>query len=422
MRATLDPVNRRIRALLLAAAVAVLGLAGLGQAAPAAATVPLCQQNLPAAGSGTLTLDRGAVAPASTVVGVISGLTAWPVYLFGGSGETFSTCTPWTSVDGHTEAMAHDAAAYFLISVPATAQPGSYPIEVVFSEGGTALTPGTLVRLEATLEVNRVPSAVTGTTGACRQSHAAATTGTYAGPGAAVTGGQMAMGIFGLDPRAIHGIDFTSGLTYLACLAGQATPITGLPRSGAPFHVSVPDNLSLGGHSIVIIGADGAGGLRQWRSVVLIRARPHLILPADPVPAGSVITVSGNCDRTPVVTLISGAFDTRGEHDWTGPTYGVLLPGTDGVWRFPTSGPLGDFSGQVLLRSSAVGQYPVTLRCSGGLSMTTSVTVTAALAATGSPARTELVTGLISLSVGLALAGLASRRRLVPSRQRSSRL
>lgn len=146
-------------------------------------------------------LDRGSVRPGETTIGIVSGLAAWPVRLFGGSGETFMACVPG-SQSQRVEVMAHDNAAYFLVPTATSLRPGHYQIGLLFSEGGQPLSGGRLVRFTATLTVTANPTRVSGITPACRQPHPAAAAGTVAAPGSALAGTRVSVAVRGVDPRA----------------------------------------------------------------------------------------------------------------------------------------------------------------------------------------------------------------------------
>jgi len=357
-----------------ALALLLPALAVLAPAAPAAAETPLCQQSLPQPSSGNFELDRGSVRPGETTIGVVSGLAAWPVHLFGGSGETFTACLPGAAFP-RAEVMAHDDAAYFLVAVPASLRPGSYRVGLLFYEGGGPLSGGRLVRFDVPLTVTAHPAPVSGTTPACRHTHPAAGTGALAGPGRAQIGVPISAVLRGLDPRMIGVLNEYDGLDYIACLAGRASPITHLVRSDTPFQVPVPADLTPGGHSLVVIGP-GPGGLVRWRLVVVLMAPPTLHLPKSAL-AGTRQPVSGSCDHAATIALVSAAFDNSGSHDWRGSLDGTLQPGPNGVWQFRAAGSAGSFSGQILLKATADGTYPVVMRCGGGLALSTTLTVEA---------------------------------------------
>lgn len=372
----------------------------LAPAAPAASETPICQQTLPEPASGTFTLDRTSLRPGERTIGIVSGLASWPVHLFGGSGETFEACVPGAAFP-RVEVMAHDNAAYFLVPITPSLPAHNYQIGLLFYEGGQPLSGGRLVRFNAALTVTAHPTPVSGITPACQQTHPAATTGGIAGPGGALTGTPITAAVRGLDPRWTGGLNEYDRLDYIACLAGQATPITDLRRSDSPFEVPVPADLASGRHSLVVIGL-GAGGLVTWRIAVLVLAHPELNLSPNPAPAGSWLSVSGNCAAPQSsASLISAAFDNSGQHDFDG---------TNGVWQFPGKGSAGSFSGRVLLKSTASGAYHVTMRCGGGLAGGAVLTVQPVLAVTGRAVLPSVVVGGLSLLLGLALVAVARPR------------
>lgn len=369
-------VRRRIgRFWLLFAPVLLMPTLSLSlPAAPAASETPICQQTLPEPTSGAFTLDRTSLGPGERTIGVVGGLASWPVHLFGGSGETFEACLPGAAAP-QPEVMAHDNAAYFLVQ-SYTPRPGTYRVGLLFYEGGQPLSGGRLVRFDATLTVTANATPVNGITPACRQSHPAATTGRLVLGGSTLTGGALIPSVQGLDPRLIDGLNEYDHFDYIACLAGQATPITDLPSSDSTFVVWIPKDLAPGSHSLIVIGP-GMGGLVTWRMDVRVVATPQLRMSPSPAPAGSWLAVSGSCENTQSISLISGAFDNSGRHAWRGSLFGELQPGPNGVWRFPGKGSTGSFSGRVLLRSTATGDFRVIMLCSGGLSYGTMLTVRA---------------------------------------------
>ncbi|HEU5270031.1 MAG TPA: hypothetical protein VFU36_08910 [Jatrophihabitans sp.] len=63
----------------------------------------------------------------------------------------------------------------------------------------------------------------------------------------------------------------------------------------------------------------------------------------------------------------------------------------------------GNFSGRILLKSTASGTYQVTMRCGGGRAAGTTLTVQPVLAASGRPVLPGLAIGGLSLLLGLVL-------------------
>lgn len=400
MRNPLTAVLSRL-VVVVALALTGVGLAVVSAAPPASAGTLDC--GLPAGRptSGQLQLDRSSVRPGERTIGIVSDLRTWPIRLIGGgSGETFESCVPWAP-GIRTEVMVHDNAGYFVVSVPATVRAGTYQIGLVFAEGGTPLTGGTLVRFNVPLTVTASPAPITGSTKACQQSHRSATVGTLQSGGGFI-GRTLGAQIIAGDPLQVGGLNEYDRLAYIACLAGQAYPVTGLASSTSQFSLPVPADLQPGNHSLVVFGWTAApGGIATWRATVLIEAAPTLQLSPDPAPAGSWLSVSGSCDHTTSISLISRAFDRNNGHNWDN---------LNGVWQFSGQGSAGTFSGRILLRNDISGDFGVGMRCGGGLAASTTLTVSPSLSATGSAVAPELATGGASVLAGAGLLILARRR------------
>lgn len=270
-------------------------------AGPSAATTqdPVCEQSLPAATDGVLTLDRSTMQPGTRGIGILTSFAQWPTGLVGGgSGETFLSCTPWAP-DGAAEVMQPWDPALFLFDVPAGTPAGDYPVSVVFLVGPVLpFDQGTLVRLGTTLTVSLDPVPRTGPTAACAIPGDAASTGQVVTSGTVVPGGTLTLG---LEPGdGAIGFNEYDTLWTVACLDGEATPVVQNIATGPPVELAVPPDWAPGPHTVRLLGRLDTRPL-WWESTVTVTApaarRPRELpstgSPAVPFAVLGVVAVLG---------------------------------------------------------------------------------------------------------------------------------
>jgi hypothetical protein len=248
----------------------------------------------PPASDGRLTLDRTSVRPGDTVIGVLSDFRQWPHGLVGGgSGETFKVCTPWQPYRDYP-VLGHDTAALFLIHVPAGLKAGGYPVSVRFFKDATSSSDiGFHVGLTTTLTVTTNPPAPIGVSPACALHHAAAPFGALSAPMSVPAGGSLRVAVTGVG--RIFPLGESQRLYFVACLAGQATPVV-YPRDPGPsFTVPVPPGLRPGSYDLVVTGVAAANpeseaAILSWHRTVTITETP--VLPATGTPVWSAIAAA----------------------------------------------------------------------------------------------------------------------------------
>ena len=221
----------------------------------AAPEVPLCERDLPPATDGTLTLDSATVQAGTAALGVLDDFAQWPEGLVGaGSGETFSSCTPWL---GDAEVISTPDAALFLVDVPAGTAPGAYPVSVVFLEGSTQpIGDGTLVRLSTTVTVTSDP--VVSLPGpACTLAGDPAASGQLVGDETAVVGGALTVGLSDVSGTVWYFNEYDR-LWAVACLDGRAVVVL-QDITTAPVELALPVGVPPGSYALRVWGIlDGA--------------------------------------------------------------------------------------------------------------------------------------------------------------------
>jgi hypothetical protein len=259
---------------LVVALVAAGASAGVSVAGPAAAAaeVPICEQVLPAATIGAITLDTPTVQAGTRALGILTGITPWPANMIGGgSGETFLSCTPWTPL-GQAEVMPSPGAGVFRVDVPAGTPAGSYPVSVVYYEGSVRPNrDGTLVRLSTTLTVSADPVADPSTGAACALTGEPASTGQLVVGDTVPAGGVVRLALDGFDGEGwiLNEYDV---ILFLACLDGAAAPVPAyLPTT--PFDLPVPASATPGSHVVRVWGVV-AGEVVWWERPVTVTAAP----------------------------------------------------------------------------------------------------------------------------------------------------
>jgi hypothetical protein len=282
---------------------ALLGLAGPAVAfaaapAPAAVEVPVCEQTLPAATDGVVTLDTPTVRAGGTALGVLTGVAQWPAGLVGGgSGETFLSCTPWTPL-GDAEVMTTPEAGLFLVDVPAGTPAGTYPVSLVYYEGSqqTSGADGTLVRLGTTLTVTTAPVAVPSVGAACSIPGAPAASGQLVTVDTVAAGGVVRLGLTAVTDPRIYFNEYDA-LWFVACLDGVATPVL-QDVASTPFDLTVPAGTPAGPHTIRLWGA---GGLQVmwWERTVVVTPAPA------PDPNGLAITGASTAAGATAATFLA---------------------------------------------------------------------------------------------------------------------
>jgi LPXTG-motif cell wall-anchored protein len=280
----------------LALGVSCLAAAWLPVAASAAARsgavggdTPICEQALPAATDGTLTLDTPTVQAGTEGLGVLADFEQWPVELVGGgSGETFLSCTPW-SLSGEAEVMPNEDAALFLFDVPAGTAPGAYPVSVVFYEVSQQ-TPGddTLVRLSTTVTVSSAPTSGVSDSPACALPGSQASVGQLLGDDEVAVGGVVSLTLSGVPGAALSRINEYDDLWYVACLDGAATAIVQDATPPMGFELAVPAGLPTGAHTVRLYAVlDDA--VVWWEHVITVADAPA------PPAVGTVTIVQASC-------------------------------------------------------------------------------------------------------------------------------
>jgi LPXTG-motif cell wall-anchored protein len=265
--------------------------AAVAGAAPGPAMVargiPVCEQVLPAATDGALTLDTPTVQAGTQGLGVLTDFDQWPAGLVGGgSGETFISCTPW-NLNGEAEVMANQDAALFLFDVPLGTPPGSYAVSVVFSEGSQQISgDGTLVRLSTTVTVtsDAVPGAQQGP--ACALTASPATVGQLLGDDEVVPGGSVALTLSGVPGPALDRINEYDQLWFVACLGGAATVIVHDATAPTAFDLAVPTGFPEGLHAVRVFAVLD-GQVVWWERMITVGSGPPAI--------GTVTVVQASC-------------------------------------------------------------------------------------------------------------------------------
>ena len=249
-----SPLTRLAAATLFGGALAVLPLTVISSRPAAAQST--CEQELPAATDGTLTLDRSTVQPGDDIVGLLTGFQQWPVGLIGGgSGETFLSCTPWAP-QGRAVVI-RQGAPFALLSVPATAKPGTYSVSVVFYEGATQPVGGNGQPVRLTAPIKVVAATVPGagaTSPACQTQASAAPVGQLVAAGPARPGRALTVSLRGVDPSSLTTLNEYDQLWFMACIGGLATPVAHRADPPAAFAVVVPRGLETGTYSLRVIG------------------------------------------------------------------------------------------------------------------------------------------------------------------------
>lgn len=248
-------------------AAALVGMVGwlLMPSSVAAQDQPVCEQELPAATSGTLRMDSDTVAAGGSALALVSGLDRWPVELIGGgSGETFLSCTPWAP-QGAAEVMPSEHAALLLVQAPVGTPPGSYPVSVVYVDPDGA--DPAVVRLSTTVTV--VPGPVEPSRGVvCELDGPRAAAGVLAGDDSIVRG---ATGTFELDdvgPDRLTVLNEYDRLWFVACLDGIATPVVS-DDPNAAFTVAAPPGIDAGAHRLQLLGLLDSTLVVWERSIVV---------------------------------------------------------------------------------------------------------------------------------------------------------
>jgi hypothetical protein len=251
--------------------------------------VPVCEQDLPAATSGTLRMDSATVAAGGPALALVSGLDRWPTELIGGgSGETFLSCTPWAP-QGAAEVMADEDAAVLLVPVPAGTAPGSYPVSVVYVDPDAAEP----VRLRTTVTV--APDPVAPSRGVvCELDGPDAAAGELTGDDSIPSGatGTFALDDVGADRLTV--LNEYDRLWFVACLDGIATPVVS-DDPGVPFTVAAPAALEPGAHRLRLLGL--------LDSTLVVWQRGIVVGPDAPT-VGTVVVERADC--TAVVASGSG--------------------------------------------------------------------------------------------------------------------
>jgi hypothetical protein len=279
--------------------------ASLG-AGMAAGGVPLCEQALPAATDGTLTLDTPTVEAGTQGFGILTAFEQWPVGLVGGgSGETFLSCTPW-SPNGDAEVMPNEDAALFLFGVPAGTTPGSYPVSVLFYEGSQQISgDGTLVRLSTTVAVSSGPASGLQESPACALPGSEATVGQLLGDDEVAAGGSVSLTVSGVAGTALSAINEYDDLWYVACLSEDATPIVHDATAPMAFELAVPAGFPAGDHTVRLFGLlDGAVVWWERTITVVGSAAPSV---------GSVTILQASCASVTVAGAGWGSTDATME-------------------------------------------------------------------------------------------------------------
>ena len=115
----------------------------------------------------------------------------------------------------------------FLIRVPATVQPGTYPVSLVYWQGSTSVSSGGVkVRLTVSLTVTNHPAA-SGDSPACALSHAAAPAGYLNAPSTVAPESTIRVAVAGVSQRRLDVLDRTYQFRYVACLGARATTVSG---------------------------------------------------------------------------------------------------------------------------------------------------------------------------------------------------
>lgn len=284
----------------------------------AAPEVPLCERDLPPATDGTLTLDAATVQAGTAALGVLDDFAQWPEGLVGGgSGETFSSCTPWL---GDAEVISTPDAALFLVDVPAGTAPGTYPVSVVFLEGSTQpIGDGSLVRLSTTVTVTSEP-VVSAPGPACALEGDAATSGQIVGDDTAVVGDALTVGLSDVTGTVWYFNEYDQ-LWAVACLDGRAVVVL-RDLTTAPVDLTLPVGLQPGAYTLRVWGIlDGA--VVWWERAVTVTAAP-----APPAPEPGPATVESSRRSCASVT-VSGS----GWGPWApaGSTVRAVVVGRDGT-------------------------------------------------------------------------------------------
>lgn len=270
---------RTVVRIVLDVAVVVAGVlaAPVVMAAPAdAGTVPpVCEQPLPTATDGTLTLDTPTVQAGSQALGILTGFARWPQALIGGgSGETFLSCAPWLPL-GSAEVMPYPGAPLFLVDVPRGTPAGEYPVSVVFYEGSQEpFAPGDgPSRLSVTLAVSAEPVRSSSTGAACALSGSPAGMQELVGGDGAVPGGVARLTLIG--PQDGWGyLNEYDRLRFVACVEGTASPVLHDGEGPAvELDVQVPATVEPGVHLVRLWGAV-EGQVVWWERTITVAAPP----------------------------------------------------------------------------------------------------------------------------------------------------
>jgi hypothetical protein len=289
----MPPTPRSKLAGRLVVSVALLGAASVHAArASAAQAAEECEQDIPAATDGRLTIDQPVVAPGGTILGLLSDFQQWPAGLIGGgSGETFLSCTPWAPT-GDAEVMTLREAALFLVTVPSGTPPGEYPVSVLFFEGSQQPSgDGTQARLSGTVTV--ASSAPAGSSPVCALPAVPAPIGELLVDEPTIVGDALGLSLTGVPvPPGVEYFNEYDRLWYVACVGSTAVPIAGQDQAPGEFDVALPAGVPAGPVTVRILGVY-EGALVVWERTVTVAQATTSTLPRTGLsPAGGASPVA----------------------------------------------------------------------------------------------------------------------------------
>jgi LPXTG-motif cell wall-anchored protein len=401
---------RRIGTTVAMAVALLVSLTGSAEAA-AGPGPSLCEQALPAATDGLLTIDTATVQAGTSGLGVLTDFQQWPAGLVGGgSGETFVSCIPWSPL-GEAEVMASEDAGLFLFEVPAGTAPGDHPVSVVFLEGSQQPSgDGTLVRLSTTVTVTSAPATGLGESPACALAGAAATVGELAGDDVVAPGGALSLELTGVPAGVLSRINEYDQLWHVACLGGAATPVLQDDTPPSTFALAVPAGLPLGEHTVRLYGVLG-DEVVWWERVITVSdataPTEGTVTVTQPTCASVTVAGSGWSPTEATVELaVPPSEGGEGRADLVAgpvqvfPDAGGDIPATE--LRFTSPPRDGRYAAVVLVDGLVRGQ-------SSGFELTG---CRSTLPATGTPAIPLLAVGVALLGAGLLVRQRSLRRPL----------
>ena len=238
-----SPLTRLAAATLFGGALAVLPLTVISSRPAAAQST--CEQELPAATDGTLTLDRSTVQPGDDIVGLLTGFQQWPVGLIGGgSGETFLSLHPVGAAgprrgdppgravraalgpgDGEAGHLQRERRVLRRCDAAGRGQRPARPPHST-DQGGRRNRPN-----------------AGATSPACQTQASAAPVGQLVAAAPARPGRALTVSFRGVDPASLTTLNEYDQLWFMACIGGLATPVAHRADPPAAFAVVVPRGL-----------------------------------------------------------------------------------------------------------------------------------------------------------------------------------